>query len=139
MAICPVTGMLAKYRDPRSLVPFANTGAFRILTRLLEHEYVWSPTGAGDGVFVGHEKQRGAVGVPDRWGAAMGGVSENWQRNQIEPPKKEEKPTDKGKGKLKGKEYRVGDRRSSRFAGNAGESSAVTPMEVDEPQPVPTA
>jgi len=38
---CPLTGRPASYRDPRSGVPFANVRAYRTLTRLLNHEYVW--------------------------------------------------------------------------------------------------
>ncbi|KAI5118518.1 hypothetical protein M0805_007687 [Coniferiporia weirii] len=39
---CPLTGRPAIYRDPRSGVPFANVGAFKTLTRILAHEYVWN-------------------------------------------------------------------------------------------------
>ncbi|KIJ45228.1 hypothetical protein M422DRAFT_779135 [Sphaerobolus stellatus SS14] len=133
---CPITGTKAKYRDPRSGVPYANVGAFRILTRLLAHEYVWSPAGAGQGVFVGHEKQRGAYGVPDRWGQAIAGVPADWRTTESEL-KKEEKPKDKAKDKGKEKEYRVGERRSSRIVGTisevAAKSSDTVPMDVDEP------
>ncbi|KAJ7494564.1 hypothetical protein B0H11DRAFT_2002386 [Mycena galericulata] len=41
--ICPLTGGIARYRDPRTGVPFADVGAFETLTRVLNHEYVWSP------------------------------------------------------------------------------------------------
>ncbi|KAJ7726064.1 YL1 nuclear protein-domain-containing protein [Mycena maculata] len=40
---CPLTGLPAHYRDPRTGVPFANLSAFQTLTRVLNHEYVWSP------------------------------------------------------------------------------------------------
>jgi YL1 nuclear protein C-terminal domain len=126
---CPITGLQARYRDPRSGVPYANAGAFKILTRLLAHEYVWSPAGApgGVGVFVGHEKQRGAVGVPDRWGEAMIGVGANWRKKPVEG-KKDDKP------KEKEKEVRVGERRSSRIAGEGGEAADKAPeaMDVDK-------
>jgi len=124
---CPITGLTARYRDPRSGVPYANAGAFRILTRLLHHEYVWSPFGAGQGVFVGHEKQRGAVGVPERWSLAMGGVGEIWKGAEFEA-KKEERPKDKAKEKFKEREHRVGERRSSRIAAdNEFNTTAATP------------
>jgi len=106
------------------------------LTRLLAHEYVWSPAGAGQGVFVGHEKQRGAYGVPDRWGQAIAGVPADWRTTEPEL-KKEEKPKEKAKDKGKEKEYRVGERRSSRIVGTisevAAKSSDTVPMDVDEP------
>ncbi|KAJ7219973.1 YL1 nuclear protein-domain-containing protein [Mycena pura] len=40
--ICPITGRAARYRDPRTGVPFADVEAFQTITRLLDHEYVWS-------------------------------------------------------------------------------------------------
>ncbi|KAI0344196.1 hypothetical protein BDW22DRAFT_1406600 [Trametopsis cervina] len=40
--ICPITGQVALYRDPRTGVPFANLHAFQTLTKILSHEYVWS-------------------------------------------------------------------------------------------------
>ncbi|KAJ7032509.1 YL1 nuclear protein-domain-containing protein [Mycena alexandri] len=40
---CPLTGRIARYLDPRTWVPFADVGAFETLTRILNHEFVWSP------------------------------------------------------------------------------------------------
>ncbi|KAF8207548.1 YL1 nuclear protein-domain-containing protein [Mycena galopus ATCC 62051] len=40
---CPLTGRAARYRDPRTGVPFADVGAYETLTRILNHEFVWSP------------------------------------------------------------------------------------------------
>ncbi|KAF7330398.1 hypothetical protein MVEN_02478300 [Mycena venus] len=39
---CPLTGRAARYRDPRTGVPFADVGAYETLTRILNHEFVWS-------------------------------------------------------------------------------------------------
>ncbi|KAH7884103.1 YL1 nuclear protein-domain-containing protein [Phlebopus sp. FC_14] len=39
---CPITGTPAKYIDPRTNVPYANLAAYRTLTKILAHEYVWS-------------------------------------------------------------------------------------------------
>ncbi|KAG2142702.1 YL1 nuclear protein-domain-containing protein [Suillus cothurnatus] len=39
---CPITGTPAKYLDPRTNVPFANVAAFKTLTRILSHDYLWS-------------------------------------------------------------------------------------------------
>ncbi|KAJ8590910.1 hypothetical protein M405DRAFT_765714 [Rhizopogon salebrosus TDB-379] len=39
---CPITGTPAKYLDPRTKVPFANVAAFKTLTRILSHDYIWS-------------------------------------------------------------------------------------------------
>ena len=41
--LCPITGLLAKYLDPRTGVPYANMRAYQVLTSILNHEYVWSP------------------------------------------------------------------------------------------------
>lgn len=39
---CPVTGLPAIYCDPRTGVPYANAGAFKEITKVMEHQYVWS-------------------------------------------------------------------------------------------------
>ncbi|KAG9223527.1 hypothetical protein PLEOSDRAFT_172873 [Pleurotus ostreatus PC15] len=49
---CPITGRTAKYLDPRSGVPFADVQGYQVLSRVLNHEYVWNPT---VGSYVGHE------------------------------------------------------------------------------------
>jgi hypothetical protein len=49
---CQITGKEAKYLDPRSGVPFADIEAFRVLTEVLAHEYIWDPTLKR---YVGHE------------------------------------------------------------------------------------
>jgi len=40
--MCPITGQPAKYRDPRTNVPFADLPAYNVLTKILGREYVWS-------------------------------------------------------------------------------------------------
>ncbi|EKM60548.1 uncharacterized protein PHACADRAFT_110047 [Phanerochaete carnosa HHB-10118-sp] len=39
---CPITGHRAKYRDPRTGVPFANVRAFQTLTQVLAHDFTWN-------------------------------------------------------------------------------------------------
>ncbi|KAH8101447.1 YL1 nuclear protein-domain-containing protein [Cristinia sonorae] len=41
---CPITGEPAKYLDPRTGVPFANIFAFRTLSHILEHKFIWDET-----------------------------------------------------------------------------------------------
>ncbi|KAF5311818.1 hypothetical protein D9619_003597 [Psilocybe cf. subviscida] len=41
---CPITGWQAHYMDPRTGVPYADSQAYKILTSLLNHEYVWNPS-----------------------------------------------------------------------------------------------
>jgi YL1 nuclear protein C-terminal domain len=39
---CPITGLAAKYCDPRTGVPYANVHAFKEISNILDHEYVWN-------------------------------------------------------------------------------------------------
>ncbi|RPD70828.1 hypothetical protein L226DRAFT_469597 [Lentinus tigrinus ALCF2SS1-7] len=41
--VCPITGKVAKYLDPRTNVPYADLSAYRVLSAILRHEYTWSP------------------------------------------------------------------------------------------------
>ncbi|KAG0045485.1 Vacuolar protein sorting-associated protein 72 [Gryganskiella cystojenkinii] len=41
--ICPITGLPAKYKDPKSGIPYANKEAYKILQNVIRHGYVWSP------------------------------------------------------------------------------------------------
>ncbi|KAI5896800.1 YL1-domain-containing protein [Schizophyllum commune H4-8] len=40
--ICPITGRLAPYIDPRTGVPFANVKAYKTLTAVLDHQFSWN-------------------------------------------------------------------------------------------------
>jgi vacuolar protein sorting-associated protein 72 len=40
--LCSVTGRPARYLDPRTSIPYATPAAYRTLTMILNHEYVWS-------------------------------------------------------------------------------------------------
>ncbi|CAA7267690.1 unnamed protein product [Cyclocybe aegerita] len=39
---CPITGRQAHYLDPRTGVPYTDSHAYKVLTQLLRHEYVWN-------------------------------------------------------------------------------------------------
>lgn len=41
---CPITGRQAHYLDPRTGVPYTDSNAYKVLTQILQHEYVWSPS-----------------------------------------------------------------------------------------------
>ncbi|KAJ1962612.1 Vacuolar protein sorting-associated protein 72 [Dispira parvispora] len=41
--VCPITGLPARYRDPHTGIPYANTDAFRILQSLGGNKYWYSP------------------------------------------------------------------------------------------------
>ncbi|KAF8599242.1 YL1-domain-containing protein [Ceratobasidium sp. AG-I] len=68
--VCAITGLSASYRDPRTGIPYANAYAFKTLTRLLRHEFVWSQE---KGCYVGDEGLDGARGVPRGWTVAAAG------------------------------------------------------------------
>lgn len=60
-AICPITGEPAKYKDPKSGVPYANLEAYKRLQQILKHEYLWS---SEKGTFViksSNSKKRNAI------------------------------------------------------------------------------
>ncbi|KAN0121360.1 YL1 nuclear domain containing protein [Russula decolorans] len=40
--LCSITGRPARYVDPRTRLPYATPAAYRILTMIVNHEYVWS-------------------------------------------------------------------------------------------------
>ena len=58
--ICPLTGLQARYLDPRTNVPFANVRAYQTLTKILKHEYIWSETLQ---CYVGTDGERRAAGI----------------------------------------------------------------------------
>ncbi|SPO30436.1 related to VPS72 - component of the SWR1 complex, required for vacuolar protein sorting [Ustilago trichophora] len=41
-SICPITGLPAIYRDPRTGIPYANAGAYKVLTKVLEGRFIWT-------------------------------------------------------------------------------------------------
>lgn len=65
---CPVTGLPARYRHPKTLIPYANAEAYKVIQACLNHDMVWY---ADMGIFVG--EPCGATGVPDNWEQAMRG------------------------------------------------------------------
>ncbi|KAF8169952.1 YL1 nuclear protein-domain-containing protein [Pholiota molesta] len=55
---CLITGRQAHYLDPRTGVPYADSYAYKVLTGLLRHEYVWNPS---IGCYVDHGEPPPAV------------------------------------------------------------------------------
>ncbi|KAF8060864.1 YL1 nuclear protein-domain-containing protein [Lyophyllum atratum] len=55
---CPITGKQAIYLDPRTGVPYADLRAYEVLTRILNHEFLWSPR---LGCYVGEDERRGSA------------------------------------------------------------------------------
>ncbi|KAF8679511.1 Kinesin protein [Rhizoctonia solani] len=67
---CAITGLPAPYRDSRTGIPYANAYAYKTLTRLLAHEFIWSKE---RGCYVGDEGKDPAKGVPANWRSAASG------------------------------------------------------------------
>ncbi|KAL8293281.1 hypothetical protein RQP46_000975 [Phenoliferia psychrophenolica] len=42
--LCPLTGLPAPYRDPRTMTPYSSLAAYRTLTALVDQSYPWDPT-----------------------------------------------------------------------------------------------
>ncbi|KAI7873223.1 YL1 nuclear protein-domain-containing protein [Mucor mucedo] len=62
--LCPITGEIAKYRDPSTGVPFSNIQAYLVLKSCLNHELNWS---SSSGLYLGNLPS--ANGVPKGWGS----------------------------------------------------------------------
>jgi vacuolar protein sorting-associated protein 72 len=60
--LCPITGEIAKYRDPHTGVPFSNLQAYLVLKSCLNHELNWS---SSSGLYLGNLPS--ANGVPKDW------------------------------------------------------------------------
>ncbi|EPQ30504.1 uncharacterized protein PFL1_02030 [Pseudozyma flocculosa PF-1] len=41
-SICPITGLPALYRDPRTGIPYANAKAYKIITDVLKSRFIWT-------------------------------------------------------------------------------------------------
>ena len=65
---CPITGQPAKYRDPRTNVPFANVGAYDVLTKVIDRGYVWC-SALGCYVGMNETRQRGGTSREAQAGA----------------------------------------------------------------------
>lgn len=75
ISVCPITGLPAKYRDPRSGIPFANREAFANLTAIIKGEFRWS----GNGI--------GAENVPDEANKQSGSTSKTLSKKAEQPKK----------------------------------------------------
>jgi vacuolar protein sorting-associated protein 72 len=60
--LCPITGEVAKYRDPHTDVPYANLQAYNTIKSCLNHEMNWSTS---IGLYSGNLPS--ADGVPEEW------------------------------------------------------------------------
>ncbi|KAI9499399.1 YL1 nuclear protein-domain-containing protein [Zychaea mexicana] len=78
--MCPITGLPARYLDPKTMVPYANLEAYKTIQKTLHNKAVWS---SDYKVYVG-EPSAGANGVPEGWQRAISGKREgqvDWQRS----------------------------------------------------------
>lgn len=47
-SICPITGLPANYKDPRSGIAFANKEAYQTLTEVLDNRFIWTGSNASN-------------------------------------------------------------------------------------------
>ncbi|GAC76314.1 hypothetical protein PANT_20c00056 [Moesziomyces antarcticus T-34] len=98
-SVCPITGLPAIYKDPRTGIPYATAHAYAVITKVIQQKFRWS--NASWGIYTDHEDEPGPAKV--------------WQKaREITPkPKPEEsKETKEERGKEKQKEKEKEDKRS---------------------------
>ncbi|THH14058.1 hypothetical protein EW146_g6239 [Bondarzewia mesenterica] len=88
---CPITGLPAKYLDPRTNVPYATLGAYDTLTNILNHAYVWS---RNLGCYVSNEFEKGpdpematreqALSGPANWRSTKPTAAANLLRSRLQ-------------------------------------------------------
>lgn len=64
--VCPITGQVAKYKDPSTGIPYANITAYQVIRACLHHDMRWAST---SGIYLGYVPS--AKGVPEGWDAAI--------------------------------------------------------------------
>ncbi|KAF8132462.1 YL1 nuclear protein-domain-containing protein [Boletus edulis] len=73
--MCQITGLPAKYCDPRTNAPFANVGAYEVLTKVIGRGYVWcSALGCYVGVNETSQKDRRSDEEAEKGGMAGAGA-----------------------------------------------------------------
>ncbi|CAG8548303.1 27879_t:CDS:2, partial [Dentiscutata erythropus] len=60
--LCPFTGLIAKYKDSKTGIPYANVEAYSRIQKLLQHKYIWSETHSA---YINDINQKPAAGTPD--------------------------------------------------------------------------
>ncbi|CAG8628361.1 12671_t:CDS:2, partial [Dentiscutata heterogama] len=64
--LCPFTGLIAKYKDSKTGIPYANVEAYSRIQKLLQHKYIWSETHSA---YINDINQKPAAGTPDSFQA----------------------------------------------------------------------
>jgi vacuolar protein sorting-associated protein 72 len=65
--LCPITMHPAKYKDPKTGIPYANVFAYKVLQELKDHKFIWSSM---LGCYVGRGGAPVARGVPEGFSAS---------------------------------------------------------------------
>ncbi|CAG8442832.1 5377_t:CDS:2 [Scutellospora calospora] len=60
--LCPFTGLIAKYKDSKTGIPYANVEAYSRIQKLLQHKYIWSEA---HNAYINDVNQKPAEGTPD--------------------------------------------------------------------------
>lgn len=57
--LCPFTGLVAKYRHPSTMIPYATVEGYKLIEAMLRERYVWSESG----FWLGGEEDAAADGI----------------------------------------------------------------------------
>lgn len=68
-SICPITGLPALYRDPRTGIPYANSHAYKVITQVLKGKFWWTGGHYSQPEEVGKGKKNAAVAAKVASGA----------------------------------------------------------------------
>jgi hypothetical protein len=67
--MCPITGLPARYKCPRTHVPYANLEAYKTIKRVEAGEFMWSSL---LGAFVHRRDVKVPQGLPENWATEFG-------------------------------------------------------------------
>lgn len=132
---CVITNHPARYKDPKTGLPFYNTHAFKEIQRLAKGEFKWSKL-LGTWVCDGSEA---AKGVPDRFIRAE---TEEERKERLERKEQEKKLAEEQKQKAEEEKEAQEAARASAKESNKGSNQGVAqpPLPVsDSAAPAPTA
>ncbi|TPX57164.1 hypothetical protein PhCBS80983_g04015 [Powellomyces hirtus] len=116
---CPITGLRARYRDPKTSIPYATKDAYAVLQRLINGQYAWSPVCQ---TYIHPFNAVPPAGTPHQWiDSTFGQVV---AREEVpEKPKVKKLSKDKGKPTEEGHTFHV--------LQEPGNDSALTAMGID--------
>jgi vacuolar protein sorting-associated protein 72 len=122
--LCVITNHPARYRDPKTGLPFYNTYAFKEIQRLVAGEFKWSQL---TGTWVGRGGDDAAQGVPARFTRPE---TEDEKKERLERKEREKKEADERKAQ---------EEKEKAAAEEKAKLEAVRPPPPPPPPPPPGA